>query len=124
MKSKIKNIFLFIIMLILIASIAIFGIAIYMDVTKVDTSSINYYVDFNEENNDREQKTANADSTYIETSGNYILTNTITENNANNVVESNFYYNQLTDTQKKIYDGLMQNNLSFQQVLHIHYMLY
>ena len=109
MKSKIKNIFLFIIMLILIASIAIFGIAIYMDVTKVDTSSINYYVDFNEENNDREQKTANADSTYIETSGNYISTNTITENSANNVVESNFYYNQLTDTQKKIYDGLIQN---------------
>ena len=102
MIKKIKTFLLFILMFILMSSIVIFGIAIYLDVTKVNTSSINYFVNFNKEESNIEQKTVNED-TGIESINNE------PENNTNTKIKSDFFYNQLTETQKKIYDGLLDN---------------
>lgn len=112
MKNKLSTFILFLLMVLLIGAIVIFGIFIYLDVTKTDTSDLIY--------------TIKSKATDIEPTN--IIQNTITTGSTNtssmptvNEVETvstlstgingNFFGSQLTETQKKIYDGLQENKI-------------
>lgn len=92
MKSKFKAIMLFLLMIFLIGIIIIFGIVLYSnlvgtdikDIISVDTSNV---VDLQKENNSPKKE----------------------ENNIITKANTKFFYNQLTDIQKKIYSGMEDN---------------
>lgn len=105
MKSKFGNIILFIVMLLLIGAVVVFGMAIYANVMNLDTSNI--------------KNTVSAIYTSImeDSINTFETTNSVTigeedstkSNNLENVTDEKYYYNQLTDVQKRIYDGLEEN---------------
>lgn len=105
MKTKFNTIILFLIMIFLIFAIVILAMAIYLDITKVGTTDVIYAV---------KPTTADIDKT-PKSNKNEIITNEIVseeiKTTPNPVKESTtfFYYDQLNDTQKKLYDGLKNN---------------
>lgn len=91
MKSKFKTIILFLFMLFLIGIIVIFGVAMYLDITESDTTNI-----------------IAVNVTNVED----IKNNTSSNNSSKNIevrANTQFFYSQLTDVQKRIYDGMINN---------------
>ena len=92
MKSKFKTIMLFLLMVFLIGIIVIFGMAMYSDIMESDTTNI---IVANTAGSIKEDDTTN------------------NSNNSSKTIEiqadTQFFYNQLTEVQKSLYDGLMKN---------------
>lgn len=95
MKNKIKNIILFLLMFILIIAIVTFAIAIYLDIMDTEESPDKVYTVNMIKSDTKDVRNENAKDTQIETS--------------DNMLNIAFFYNQLTNTQKKLYDGLKEN---------------
>lgn len=109
MKSRFTNIMLFIIMILLIAAIAIFGMAIYANIVNVNTSDTVYTI--NSIITTGEEKEKNTVATN-ETKTNENIT--VEEIKVSNEVKERYFYEQLTDNQKLIYDGLQENKENMQ----------
>ena len=98
---RFTNIMLFFIMILLIGAIAVFGIAIYANMTNTTTSDVLYTIN--------SIITIGKEKDEINTT---VVTNediTIEKNRSSDEVNDRYFYEQLTDTQKLIYDGLQEN---------------
>ena len=117
MKKKFLNLILFFILIILIASIVIFGLFIYQEFFEENKEPIIYKVDkiFTEEPDLEKNITKeNTSISIAESIKNYSTTeNTKIQNNNSTTVS--FFYNQLNNNQKIIYDGLMNNKQFLKQ---------
>lgn len=107
MKSKFTNIMLIILMIFLLASIAIFAVAMYTTITNLtNVNTSNAMNTINSVLSDFEEQNIKNTTTNI----NENTINITVENvESYNKIEGNYYFEQLTDTQKKIYEGLQKN---------------
>lgn len=115
MKSKLITFILFIIMMILIFSLVIFGIYIYSDIIGIDKSELVKIID-NISIEDFKETTKTLESSNYNLSLSDSVNTTLLDNNEINQESNNksfkinnFFYNQLTINQKKIYEGLYNN---------------
>lgn len=124
MKNAFTTIVLVLIMLALIAGIVIFGIAIYSDLNGTDLTQVAYNIkkiDTEEpsekENKEGNTKTVNMQSLIGKVSNN--SKNNKSQNNTNykynEELNNKFFYNQLNDTQKLLYNGLYNNKENLKQ---------
>lgn len=109
MKSKFTNIMLFIIMIMLIGAIAVFGMAIYANITSMDTEDTIYTIntitttfDDNEDNINVLNKNKVEEDITVE------------DIDFQNEAKEKYFYEQLTDIQKVIYNGLQENKENMQ----------
>lgn len=109
MKNKIINFILFMVLIFLIVSIVGFGWIMYKEINSNESSSIEFkfdnFVDLSTTNNTK-KKNNNIGS--IEENI-YSSLNTQTLETKQSSTNKNFFYNQLTNNQKLIYDGLEEN---------------
>ena len=98
MKSKFKTFILFLLMVFLIFIVTIFAKIIYFDVLGLGTTDTIYTV--NTITNDVQDKKDIA---------NTVENTNVNKDTLNIQSYKKFFYNQLTNTQKKLYDGLYQN---------------
>ncbi len=106
MRNKIGTIILFFIMIILIGIIGFMIWALFTNNTEniLETFQIsNAIVSIDE---DVEDQSSKKNSTALNTVSDTINSDTNTSNNNSEAIDSRFYYNQLSDTEKIIYDGL------------------
>ncbi len=119
MKSKFVSLILFFMLLFLISIIIVFGVYIYKDFFGASSESSIYKIDkiYTEEPDPEKKIESTADSI-----GNLISENNTKEkttetgmldNNKKNY--TSFFYSQLNDNQRIIYDGLMQNKQYLKQ---------
>ena len=109
MKNKITTIILFLIMLVLILGVAAVGYFMYNDLTDQETI---YKVGgiITEQPSEKTNDTPSSESESISNSIQSVLNNVQseeiqTEHMANSSDISKYFYNQLDDVQKKLYDG-------------------
>lgn len=112
MKNKLMSFILFIIMLILIFILIVFGIYIYEDIYGIENQNFLYKIDgiFAEEPVESQNVSKNFENLFLSES--IISSDSYSEETKQNSEAeriNNFFYNQLTNTQKKIYDGLYNN---------------
>lgn len=110
MKSKFTNFMLYIIMIILIAAIAIFARAIYTNITNITSTDTIYTINSIATNKTEEdlENTVKLNENKEET--NIVLEDVIIDKE----IKSRYFYEQLTDIQKLIYDGLQENKENMQ----------
>ena len=113
MKNKITTIILFLIMLVFILGVAAVGYFMYNDLTDQETI---YKVGgiITEQPSEKTNDTPSSESESISNSIQSVLNNVQseeiqTEHMANSSDISKYFYNQLDDVQKKLYDGLANN---------------
>ncbi len=119
MKSKFLSFILFIILIILVVCIAIFGMAIYKEIVEDSEPSVYKINDIaieepTEIKNKEEDKSTYSISEKIQS----VIKNTNVTTNVptyNEPAGSNFFYNQLNDRQKIIYNGLNGNKQNLKQ---------
>ena len=119
MKSKFFSFILFIILIILVACITMFGFAIYKELVDDSEPSVYKINDISIEEpteikNKEEEQSAQNISERIES----VIKNTDVTKNASTYSEpagSNFFYSQLNDNQKIIYNGLNENKQNLKQ---------
>ncbi len=119
MKKKFINMVLFFILVALIIGIVVFGLFIYEEFFEETTNPEVYKVDkIYTEDPDVEKNITNATGSIGELiSGDIqeeVSKNQISQNNNQKSINS-FFYNQLNNNQKLIYDGLMQNKQYLKQ---------
>jgi transglutaminase/protease-like cytokinesis protein 3 len=120
MKNNFTTIILLIIMFILIVGIIIFGWAIYTDLNSNNSTPLVLTLD-TIATEEPEEKAKKSDSTSTQNLSDSIQSILSENNNSQSVVasqsdsENNFFYNQLTDNQKVIYDGLNKNKANLMQ---------
>lgn len=111
MKSKFLTIILYIIMIFLIIALAVVGVAIYMDFIGEDSSAIIYEIE-----NIATEKPEN--TTAISATGKLSELNLVSTNSEktskdetsySSDINSRYFYNQLSNEQKNIYNGLQNN---------------
>ena len=109
MKSKFVSFILVLIMLFLMVAIGIFAYTIYLDITNDTVSDVVYTVNTVDSTilNKNDNKTENYNITETSTPYNIKIEDKDSTKTGN--INDRFFYTQLTDTQKKIYDGLLQN---------------
>lgn len=115
MKNKFLTIILFFIMLLLIAGITILAGAIYIDLYSSDTNPEVYKIDgiVTEEISGKKREITNSlNIDLIEPIQNVETTE---KNNIRNDVNNRYFYNQLNDTQKLIYNELNNNKDKLKQ---------
>ena len=115
--KRFLNFILFLILIILIVGIVLFGMFIYQEFLGDTPETLIYQADkiFTEEPDKENTLIVENPSTSI---GNLISNSDINKNSGTqqtNNANSNFYYSQLDNTQKAIYNGLMQNKQYLKQ---------
>ena len=108
MKSKITNFLMFVIMMVLFCAIFIFGKAIYWEISNNSTSNILYTVNTIDTTILEENKKSIKDNKNETNFENEIIIEDVSDSKQVSINDK-YFYTQLTDTQKKIYDGLYQN---------------
>ena len=120
MKNKFTTIILFIIMVILIVGVLIFGVAIYIDFFEGENAPSIYKIDniATEEPTQNNKDLENAQqsiSNSIQSILNSNSTNQPISNTTTNKYINKFFYNQLNENQKIIYKGLEDNKDNLKQ---------
>lgn len=125
MKSKITTFLLFIIMIMLLIGIVIFARYIYIDLFADDYLPITYKIDTiateePETNKNKENKSVTVNGTIqsiLNTNYNTNSSNNASIGNENKTENSinRYFYNQLNQNQKKIYNGLYDNKYNLKQ---------
>ena len=118
MKSKITTFILFFVMIILIVGVGAIGYIMYDDLFNSESSEILSKINnIINENENEEEKTNKTTNDNISQSIQNIIDENISSGQVyyTNETNSQFFYKQLNDTQKIIYDGLKQNKQNLKQ---------
>lgn len=109
MKSKFTNIILFVVMLLLIGTIVVFAMAIYTNITNIDSKDKIYTLNsVITTSNEIEENIVSLEENEVNENIN------VEEIQFSNQAEEMYFYEQLTDIQKLIYDGLQENKKNMQ----------
>ena len=112
MKNGFTTVILFIIMLILIIGIIVLGGAIYIDLFDAKSNQIAYKVD---SIITEEQEPSSVTEEVHANISDSILSSQVETDNYNQATVNKFFYNQLSDNQKIIYNGLYKNKNNLKQ---------